>query len=317
MVRGQRRLAGHSHQVGLVIPLRQAAGVLLAAALAAGTWSDVQGDAPRPNPPLVLAADFHVHPYPLSGGTLAPWDLVLEARRQRLDVIAITGHNSVATGRIGHWFARRFGQLADGPIVLAGEEIHAPVYHLIAVGIRQTIGWRGTAARSIDEVQRQGGVAIAAHPVARSWPAYDPEAMRKLDGAEVMQPVVFVYPPGVAELRQFFARGQGHLSAVGSSDFHGLGPMGLCRTYVFVLEASEQGVLEALRQHRTVVFDGAGVAYGDAGMIALAAQYGRLREREPAAPANGLLDWVSRICAVAGIIGLVASRFGVVYSELR
>lgn len=301
-----------------MIPLRRAGGALLAVALAAGTWGDVR----RPNPPLVLgeysvlAADFHVHEYPFSGSTLAPWDLVLEARQQGLDAIAITGQNYMLAGRVGRWFARRLGRIGGGPIVLAGEEIHAPGYHLIALGISRTVSWRLTAAPSIDEVHRQGGVAIAAHPVASSWAGYDPEAMSKLDGAEVMQPVVFRYPPGAAELRQFFARGRGRLTAVGSSDFHGMGPLGLCRTYVFVRERSEQGVLEALRQRHTVVYDSAGAAYGDAALIALAAQYGRLRERQPAAPGNGFPDWVSRTCGVAGMIGLMVSGFRGVYSKL-
>ena len=62
---------------------RMVSAGLLLAALAAGTLAD----RPRLQAPLriagyrVLAADFHVHSYPLSGGTLAPWDLVLEARR--------------------------------------------------------------------------------------------------------------------------------------------------------------------------------------------------------------------------------------------
>jgi hypothetical protein len=284
---------------------RLVSAALLAVALAAGTGDD----APRPNPPLtlggyrVLAADFHVHEYPFSGSTLAPWDLVLEARRQGLDAIAITGHNYVLAGLVGRWF----GRFAGGPIVLAGEEIHTPGYHLVAVGIHQTIGWRATAAHSIDQVHRQGGVAIAAHPLASSWPAYSAEAMRKLDGAEVMQPVVFQIPRGAEELRRFFARG--HLTAVGSSDFHGMGPVGLCRTYVFAREASEQGILEALRQGHTVVYGNHGDAYGDAALIALAAQYGRLREHEPAAPRGGFLGWLSRICGVAGMLGLTVSEF--------
>ena len=95
----------------------------------------------------------------------------------------------------------------------------------------------------------------------------------------------------------------------GSSDFHGIGPIGLCRTYVFAREASEQGILEALRQGHTVVYGNHGDAYGDAALIALAAQYGRLREREPAAPRGGFLGWLSRICGVAGMLGLTVSEF--------
>jgi hypothetical protein len=92
--------------------------------------------------------------------------------------------------------------------------------------------------------------------------------------------------------------------------------MGLCRTYVFVRQSGEQGVPEALRQHHTVVYDSAGAAYGDASPIALTAQYGGLRRREPAAPGNGVLDWVSRTCGVAGMLGPIVTGFRGVYSKL-
>jgi hypothetical protein len=247
----------------------------------------------------VLAADFHVHAFPLSAGTLAPWDLVLEARRQGLDVIAITGHNGVTMGRIGRWFA----QLAGGPTVLAGEEIHAPGYHLLAVGIGRTISWRLPAARAIEEVHRQGGVAIAAHPTASSWPAFDAEAMRTLDASEVVQPLSFAGDPYAGEMRQFNARGR--FTATASTDYHGLGPMGLCRTYVFVHRNSEQAVLEALRAGRTVVYD-RGRVFGDPVLIELAARDGRL---PLASEADGGLAVVSRVAGILGLLGVAFIGF--------
>jgi hypothetical protein len=74
---------------------RKLGWAFLAAGAAIGTWTD---SAPA-RPPLmlggyrVLAGDFHVHPHPGSAGTLAPWDLVVEARHQGLDVLAVTPHN--------------------------------------------------------------------------------------------------------------------------------------------------------------------------------------------------------------------------------
>ena len=85
------------------------------------------------------------------------------------------------SGKVGRWFSNGSAVRA----VIAGEEIHGPQYHMIAAGIEHAIGWRLTAAEAIDEIHRQGGVAIAAHPTAGAWPAFDADAMRKLDGAEV------------------------------------------------------------------------------------------------------------------------------------
>ncbi|MGA2579967.1 MAG: hypothetical protein ABSH24_28550 [Bryobacteraceae bacterium] len=82
------------------------------------------------------------------------------------------GHNHVWVSKVGRWFSRREG----GPLVLTGEEIVSEHYHLLAIGIDSTIDWRQTAVRAIEQIHRQGGVAIAAHPLRQYWPAYDAQA---------------------------------------------------------------------------------------------------------------------------------------------
>jgi PHP-associated len=274
-----------------------AAGCLLASALILGTLSDRS----LPQRPLttggyrVLAADFHVHAFPLSASTIAPWDIVLEARRQGLDAIAMTGHNQVWSGKVARWFSA----LTGGPTVLAGEEIHGPRFHLIAVGIERTISWRLNADEAIAEVHRQGGVAIAAHPMSRAWPAFDAAAIAQLDGTEVLQPIAYSTEEHRQELEEFYRRTG--VAAIGSSDYHGQGPLGLCRTYVFVRENSGRGILEALRARRTVVVD-RGRAYGDPALIE--ASKGRL-SGEP--PGRGWLAWTSGILGFAGMLAAVLS----------
>jgi predicted metal-dependent phosphoesterase TrpH len=292
-----------------MISPRLASACFLLVAIAAGTLSDTPV---RPQPIAlggyrVLAADFHVHTFPLSAGTLAPWDVVLETRRQGLDAIAITGHNDTLAGKAGQWFSRRMG----GPTVLVGEEIHAPDYHLIAVGIRTTVSWRRSAAQAIDDVHNQGGFAIAAHPVAEFWPGFDAEAMPKLDGAEVLQPIAYSSEATSRELEQFYGRAK--LTAIGSSDYHGLGPVGLCRTLVFAHDDTEQGILDALRAGRTVVID-RGRAYGDPELIALALKDPRLNHPEASSSTGGFLAVLSRTCGIIGLIGI--SFFGFCYARM-
>jgi hypothetical protein len=285
-----------------MITARSVALFLVLAALAAGTLSDL----PRKNPAItlggyrVLAADFHVHSFPLSWASLGPFDTVLEARRQGLDVIAMTPHNHVWVAKVGHWFSR----IANGPTVLVGEEIVAPSYHLLGIGIENTISWRQTAASAIDEVHRQGGVAIAAHPVASYWRGYDADAMGKLDAAEVEHPIVYARAGAYGELQEFYGRAQ--LTAIGDSDYHGLGPMGLCRTFVFARKDSEAAILDALRAGHTVVYDHSGRAFGDPDLIRLAAQDPRFDElRSTPAAAQGFLVNLSRIAGLLGLLGMV------------
>jgi predicted metal-dependent phosphoesterase TrpH len=147
--------------------LRLGSALLLVSAIAAGTFADrplarrvrVVGEY------RVLAVDLHTHSSMWSDGALTPWGLVLEAERAGLDAIAITGHDELLESRVGRLFSRAVG----GPTVLVGEEILAePHYHLIAVGLSTYVDFRQRAADAIDEIHRQGGVAIAAHPMPSS-----------------------------------------------------------------------------------------------------------------------------------------------------
>jgi hypothetical protein len=95
--------------------------------------------------------------------------------------------------------------MSGGPIVLVGEEIHSIGYHVLAIGVRDSIGWRQPAGNAIDEVHSQNGVAIAAHPIA-SYSAYDTEALRKLDGAEVVHPLGLRNELFASQLREFYKR---------------------------------------------------------------------------------------------------------------
>lgn len=80
---------------------------LLLVSLAAGTISD----RPSKNPVVllegyrVLSADFHIHSFPLSWASLGPFDTVAQARREGLDVIAMTPHNLLWVGQLGRKYA--------------------------------------------------------------------------------------------------------------------------------------------------------------------------------------------------------------------
>jgi predicted metal-dependent phosphoesterase TrpH len=272
---------------------RKFAWTLVAAGAVLGTWTDRP---PRRKPLVfgeyrVLACDFHVHPHPLSGSTLTPFDQVLEAGRQELDVLGITPQNGALAGKVGRWFSRAIG----GPTVIPGEEIHGPRFHLIALAIDRPVDWRLGIADAIDEVHRQGGVAIAAHPVAESWGAFE-AGVRKLDGAEALQPVAYWKEERVTELRQFWERAG--VAAIGSSDHHGMGPLGLCRTYVFAWDDSESAILDAIRAGRTVAFDGVHV-YGHPDLVSFVRQNVRM----PARPSP-----VSGVLTLLGLAALVLLR---------
>ena len=287
-------------------PPRLVSLALLAAAIVVGTLAD----RPRRPPPMtiggyrVLAVDFHTHSSMWSDGTLTSWGMVLEARRQGLDAIAITGHNAVGEGKRGRWFS----QLVGGPAVLVGEEITRELgpapYHVIAAGIEESVSGRQDAASAIDDIHRQGGIAIAAHPGPDFWPGFDEAAMQRLDGAEICHPMIYDVAEGQRDLERFAARGS--VAAIGSSDFHGIGPLGLCRTFVFAREDSVPAILEAVRAHRTVVYGLNGKAYGDPTLVDLVGGHPRLRDAGEGGAHGGTLDWLGGLAGLAGLAGVLA-----------
>jgi predicted metal-dependent phosphoesterase TrpH len=276
-------------------------------AVLCGIIAGTLADRPMRRPPLmlggyrVLAADFHLHSSMWSNGALTPFGLVLEAERQGLDVIAITGHDEILDSLAGRWFSRHI----RGPLVIVGEEIHTVDHHIIALGISRTIDFRQPIATQLDEIHAQGGVAIAAHPTRTYAPAFD-DVLDRLDGTEICHPVIYALRDGQAQLEAFAAKGR--FAAIGSSDFNGFARLGLCRTYVFATDRTETAVLAAIRARRTVVYGLGGKAYGDPALIRLADEVPRLREAASTDASPGLLDWLSRAAGVFGLGGLLLTR---------
>jgi predicted metal-dependent phosphoesterase TrpH len=230
------------------------------------------GETPQANGYFILAGDFHVHAA-VGDGAIAPWELKREARRRGLDVITITNHNQRLAGRLGALgqAAPRLSSNSREAIVLVGQEVTTPGFHMIGVGLRETIDWRLSASDAIRAIHAQGGVAIAAHPTLRSWRG-DAGAMTLLDGTEVAHPAALVSPSDGRQILAFYRRAaelNPSLASIGSSDFHFGDTLGICRTFLFVREISGAGVLEAVREGRTVAHDRTGRLLGDPSLVSI------------------------------------------------
>lgn len=276
--------------------VRSLAIALIVAGLLIGSASD---QVPQRQPTRVdgywlLAADFHVHAFP-GDGALAPWELQDEAARAGLDAIAVTDHNQVVAGRLAGWVS------SDGPLLIPGEEVTTPAYHLIALGVADPIDPHQTSRSAIADVHAQGGVAIAAHPAGR-YVGYDSVAMTALDGAEAAH--VAEDPAWAKAFVEFWRqtrRMNPRAAPIGSSDFHSSPAVGSNRTYVFARTVTTAGVLEAIRHGRTVASDPAGRLYGDPAFVAL------IQRARPAGRSDPHPVWrrVSLFLVWIGIVGLL------------
>jgi hypothetical protein len=283
---------------------RTLAASVLVAGVALGTLSD---RLPRRLPLRagdywILAGDFHVHAFPGDGG-LAPWTLRDEAAHAGLDVIAVTNHNQVLAARLARWVTER----SDGPIVLIGQEITNPAYHMIAIGIERTVNADQPAAGAIDDVHAQGGVAVAAHP-SRGFRGYEDDvAVARLDGAERAHPSMHSDETERKDYAAFFDRARllnPRISPIGSSDFHATSMLARCRTFVFARERTSAGVLDAIRNRRTVAADGDGRLYGDPALVGL------VQDAAPAGRSDEHPVWrrVSVALAWLGVLGVLLCR---------
>jgi hypothetical protein len=247
----------------------------------------------------ILSGDFHVHAFP-GDGALAPVDLVREARRRRLNVIAISNHNQMLAVRFGP----QTSLARDGVLALPGVEVTAPRAHIVAVGIQRPVDWRQPVSAIIDAIHAQGGIAIAAHPTRYYAGSFDDDAIRRLDGVEAAHPTMAVYEESRRDIEEFYDRARRlnpRIAPVGSSDFHQIRPLGLCRTYLFVRELNSSGILETLRSGRTVACDSGGRAYGNP-------EYVRLVQRDCEAdrqqPGRGFSTALGAACALIGACAL-------------
>lgn len=262
---------------------------LSAVIVMAGLLLTLDGQVPAPRPPVVaagytiLAADLHVHSFP-GDGLLPPWEIAVEARRRRLDAVALTNHNSNHSWRLARWLAPVASR--GGAMLIPGREVTAMGYHLAVLGVDGPIAWRQPASSAAAAVHAAGGVAIAAHPEARAWPAFDDAALRALDGVEVGNPMVHGRNDVRRDLTTFYQRAtrvHPSIAAIGSTDFHHFAPLGLGRTYVFARPATQAGILEAIRAGRTVACDG-GDTYGPPELVAIV---GKACRDDATAPPQG------------------------------
>jgi hypothetical protein len=286
-----------------MITSRRFAGLLLVAGVLIGTFSDRVDRRPpaRSGDYWVLAGDFHVHGFP---DGLPPWTLRAEAARAGLDVFAQTDHNRTFTARLARWLS----DSSDGPLVLVGQEVTNPDFHLIAVGLERTVNAFQPAKDVIDDIHAQGGVAIAAHPGPRAT-GFDRDAIARLDGSELAHSAIHVSDQARIEFANFFQRVRAvnpDVAPIGSSDFHASPSLARCRTLLFVRERTRDGVLEAIRNGRTVAMDGDGRMYGEPELV-------RLTE---ASPPGGRVDphpvrrRISVTLAWIGLLGLVIFKEG-------
>ncbi|MBK8020822.1 MAG: PHP domain-containing protein [Chloroflexi bacterium] len=178
-------------------------------------------------------ADLHIHTF-FSDGLMSPEALVEYAITQTdLDVIAVTDHDTIAGALVAQAYARFFSRDFRPFEVIVGTEVTSADGDILALFVESDIAPGMSAADTLGEIHRQGGVAIAAHPFAHAPTLLRMDGMKgagrliadlPFDGVEVRNgtPTEWVSNPWTAFRNRQWAK----RTETGGSDTHYLPTVG-------------------------------------------------------------------------------------------
>lgn len=180
-------------------------------------------------------ADMHLHSL-YSDGTASVGDILdWVEERTDLDVVAITDHERIDGAQRALELHARRGYGFD---LVAGEEVTTRRGHLLALFLHERVRALRPLTESLAAVHAQGGLAIAAHPLAPLTPSLGSRSLRaahfatdpahRLDAIELFNPSAAGRSRAVARERLNQLLG---LPGVGNSDAHVLEAIGTAWTW--------------------------------------------------------------------------------------
>jgi hypothetical protein len=109
-------------------------------------------------PSLTVKIDFHVHTRYSEDGSTSLRDLLLYAKKQGLDGVAVTDHDTT----LGARRLARQRQL----LVIPGIEVSSLNGHVLALNVTENIPPKMSLIETVEKIHKSGGIAVIAHPSA-------------------------------------------------------------------------------------------------------------------------------------------------------
>lgn len=106
----------------------------------------------------LIRADLHNHTHYSPDSILSPERFVREARRRRLDCVAVTDHNTIQGALIVREIA------GNDLTVILGEEVRTAEGEVIGLFLSEAVPSGLPAAETVDRIKAQGGLAGVPHP---------------------------------------------------------------------------------------------------------------------------------------------------------
>ena len=126
--------------------------------------------------------DLHIHTYHSACSRIRPKKLLQIAKKRGLNGIAVTDHNTIKGGLE----TKKLNKDKNFEVII-GAEIKTDKGEILGYYLKKEIKSR-TPEAVIDEIHKQGGIAVAAHPftwgLLRTAAKFDKKELKKLDGFE-------------------------------------------------------------------------------------------------------------------------------------
>lgn len=186
--------------------------------------------------------DLHIHGAGSADSRLSNREAMTRARELGLRGLSFTDHDRLTTLRSPF----------DDLVLVPGAELSTEWGDLLALGISEMPGPGLSVPALIEDIQRQGGVAVVPHPFCEEQRTICMnervlEVVGQVDGLEVTSPKRSVDNARARRL----ARENGK-AVVGGSDAHSLEAMGW--GFTSCEDGTVEGLLEAIRKGRTEAF---------------------------------------------------------------
>lgn len=201
--------------------------------------------------PAAGRADLHLHTT-FSDGTSTPEEILnFCLSRTGLRVVAITDHDTIDGALRARRYAEENPDVFADMHVIVGEEVSTRDGHVIGLFLEEWIPPGMDAARTVAEIHRQGGIAIAAHPYTNlmKWNHLvgvgDLILSLPFDGVETRNSNFTEFRANRKAARNLGAKAQ-----IGSSDGHFLESVGRC--YTAFPGSSAEDLRSAILGRRTV-----------------------------------------------------------------
>jgi predicted metal-dependent phosphoesterase TrpH len=195
-----------------------------------------------------MKLDPHIHSSYSKDSQSKPQDILKQAKKVGLDLIAISDHDEVKGSKI----AIELSKDVDGIDVIPSIEISSNKGHILGFGIKDLIKSHLSPEETIDKIHDAGGFAIIPHPYSFYRNGLlnnvNPNSI-KFDGIEVLNARFIL---GYSNRKSKKLSKKYNIPEFGSSDSHFIGSIGDCYTELDI--DSVDDIYDIFKKNKTKAF---------------------------------------------------------------